>query len=440
MVGSTGPDITTYVDSSVAAGTAYTYRVCAYNAAGASAYSPTASATAPSAANAAPTISAIPAVSLSANGSSAPIAFTVGDAETAAGFPRSHLLPRPTPHLLPLTGILLGGSGASRTVTLTPASNQSGSASVTLTVSDGVNIATSTFTVTVNASPTPRPPSATSATARLAPEPTPAPLPLRSGTAQTAAASLVVTANSSNQTLVPDANIVLAGSGANRTISLQPAVRPVRSGDHHGARLGWDRSVSSDSFVLTVTCPQHAADDQRHSQSGRRLRMPAPARSGTRWGMPRRPRACSRFPPLRRTRPSCPCVRARPRRIGLHPHPCRAAGDAGQSGTATITVTVSDGASTGSDSFVLTGDRAQHRADHHGNSQRLDRRQHGDHPAALCGGRRPDVRPPTWSCHRPVHQSLRSFRWPTSPLAAVGRIDRSRSCPQPIKPAPQASP
>jgi hypothetical protein len=152
MVGSTGPDITTYVDSSVADGTSYTYRVCAYNAAGASAYSATASATAPSSANAAPTISAIPAVSLSTNGSSSPMAFTVGDAETAAGFARGHRRLEQHGALLPLSPELCWGAAApAAAVTLTPAPNQSGSASVTLTVSDGVNIATSTFAVTVNA-------------------------------------------------------------------------------------------------------------------------------------------------------------------------------------------------------------------------------------------------------------------------------------------------
>ncbi|HRP06500.1 MAG TPA: fibronectin type III domain-containing protein, partial [Opitutaceae bacterium] len=219
MIGSTGPDITTYVDSSVAAGTAYTYRVCAYNAAGASAYSPTASATTPSASNAAPTISAISSVSISANNSSAPIAFTVGDAETAAGSLAVTSSSSNTA-LLPLTGIVLSGSGANRTVTLTPASNQSGSASVTLTVSDGVNIATSIFTVTVSIANT-APTISDLGNRTVGSGANSGAIAFSVGDSQTAAASLVVTASSSNQTLVPDANIVLGGSGTNGTISLQ---------------------------------------------------------------------------------------------------------------------------------------------------------------------------------------------------------------------------
>ena len=40
---------------------------------------------------------------------------------------------------------------------------------------------------------------------------------------ETDAASLLVTASSSDQTLLPDGNIVLGGSGANRTVMLTPA-------------------------------------------------------------------------------------------------------------------------------------------------------------------------------------------------------------------------
>jgi hypothetical protein len=51
--------------------------------------------------------------------------------------------------LVPDANIVLSGSGASRTVTVTPASNQSGSATITLTVSDGTASSTDTFVLTV---------------------------------------------------------------------------------------------------------------------------------------------------------------------------------------------------------------------------------------------------------------------------------------------------
>ena len=45
---------------------------------------------------------------------------------------------------------------------------------------------------------------------------------------------LTVTASSSNTSLVPDGNISLGGSGANRTINILPARQPERQRHHHG--------------------------------------------------------------------------------------------------------------------------------------------------------------------------------------------------------------
>src|SRR5207302_1150554 len=64
--------------------------------------------------------------------------------------------------------------------------------------------------------------------------------------------SLVVTASSSNPTLVPSANIVLGGTDANRTITIQPATN--QSGSATITVTVSDGSLaSSDTFVLTVT-------------------------------------------------------------------------------------------------------------------------------------------------------------------------------------------
>jgi hypothetical protein len=67
----------------------------------------------------------------------------------------------------------------------------------------------------------------------------------------TPAASLTVTAVSSNTALVPDANIILNGDGADRTIVLTPA--PGRSGSAVITLTASDGSLSSsESFALTV--------------------------------------------------------------------------------------------------------------------------------------------------------------------------------------------
>lgn len=98
--------------------------------------------------NTAPTISDIANQSIPANTSSAAIAFTIGDTETAA---TSLILSASTSNsgLVPLTNVVFGGSGANRSVTITPVANLLGSATVTVTVSDGVLSASDTFSVSV---------------------------------------------------------------------------------------------------------------------------------------------------------------------------------------------------------------------------------------------------------------------------------------------------
>src|SRR5207244_11969420 len=73
---------------------------------------------------------------------SSTIGLTVGDAETpAANLTVSGSSSIQT--LVPNANIVFGGTGANRTVTLTPAANQFGTATITLTVSDG-QLSTST--------------------------------------------------------------------------------------------------------------------------------------------------------------------------------------------------------------------------------------------------------------------------------------------------------
>ena len=100
--------------------------------------------------NNAPTISNIPDQTISPDTSTGPIAFTVGDAETAAG---SLTLTGTSNNgaLVPNGNIVFGGSGANRTVTITPAAGQSGTATITVTVSDGALTGSDTLLLTVTA-------------------------------------------------------------------------------------------------------------------------------------------------------------------------------------------------------------------------------------------------------------------------------------------------
>ncbi|HWA87428.1 MAG TPA: hypothetical protein VG710_14465, partial [Opitutus sp.] len=199
--------------------------------------------------NTAPTISGVANQTLVANGTTGPLAFTIGDAETAAanltlGGTSSNAT------LVPNGNIVFGGSGSSRTVTVTPAANQAGSAVITLSVSDGELAATSAFVVTVtkpNAAPT----ITNIANQSITQGGSTAALPFTVGDAETPAGSLVVTVGSSNQTLAPDAGIVLGGSGANRTIKITPAAG--ETGTAVVTVVVSDGQLSaSAAFILTV--------------------------------------------------------------------------------------------------------------------------------------------------------------------------------------------
>lgn len=99
--------------------------------------------------NDSPTISAIATQTTAIGTATSAIAFTLGDAETAV---EDLVLTAFTtnPVLLPPGGIVLGGSGDSRTVTLTPAEGLTGTAPVTLQVTDaGGAVAVRTFVLTV---------------------------------------------------------------------------------------------------------------------------------------------------------------------------------------------------------------------------------------------------------------------------------------------------
>jgi hypothetical protein len=120
--------------------------------------------------NAAPTITAISNQTILANTSTAALAFTVGDAETAASKLKVTATSSSTT-LVPLSGIAFGGSGANRTVRVTPVKGRTGSVKITLTVSDGAATASRAFTVTIKstASATRTPAAAAAAPVGLAP-------------------------------------------------------------------------------------------------------------------------------------------------------------------------------------------------------------------------------------------------------------------------------
>src|SRR6266498_2100239 len=199
--------------------------------------------------NTAPTITSISNRTVNEDTSSGAISFTVGDAETAAG---SLIVSGSSsnPTLVPNGNIVFGGSGASRTVTVTPAANQNGTATITVTVSDGQASAGTSFVLTVNAV-NDAPTISSIANQTINEDAATAAIAFTVGDLETAAGSLTVSGSSSNPTLVPNGNIVFGGSGTSRTVTVTPA-----AGQTGTATLTVTVSdgalTASDTFVLMV--------------------------------------------------------------------------------------------------------------------------------------------------------------------------------------------
>ena len=184
------------------------------------------------------------------------IPVTFGDPETAAAsLTLSGRSLNAT--LVPDSNIAFGGGGASRTVTVTPAPNRSGTASIVVTVSDGSLSASSTFTLSVTAV-NDAPTITTIANQTINKDTATMALPVTVGDEETPPASLTVSGSSSSQTLVPNANVVVGGNGAIRTVTVTPA--PGGSGTATITVTVSDGSLTnSTAFLLTVNDPPFIA-------------------------------------------------------------------------------------------------------------------------------------------------------------------------------------
>jgi hypothetical protein len=200
-------------------------------------------------ANTVPTITSIAAQVTNEDTATGAISFTVGDTETAAGSLGVAGSSNNTT-LVPNGNIVFGGSGANRTVIITPAANQNGSANITVTVSDGALSAPTSFQLTVNG--VNDAPTITNITNQTTTSGTAVgPISFTVGDIETGASSLTVSGSSNNTTLVPNGNIVFGGAGASRTVTVTPV-----AGQTGGATITVtvsDGSLSTPaSFQLTV--------------------------------------------------------------------------------------------------------------------------------------------------------------------------------------------
>ena len=199
--------------------------------------------------NTPPTISSIPGRTINEDTQTGAISFTVADAELTAGS-LSVSGSSSNPTLVPDGNIVFAGSGANRTIAVTPAANQSGTATITVTVSDGQSSASTTFVLTVN--PVNDPPTISSIANQTIILGAPlGAIAFTVGDSDTALTILTLSGNSSNPTLVPNANIVFGGSGANRTVTVTPVAAQV--GTATITVTVSDGSASTNrSFAITV--------------------------------------------------------------------------------------------------------------------------------------------------------------------------------------------
>lgn len=196
-----------------------------------------------------PLISAIPSQSTPMNTPVGPIGFTVQDGETIPATGLTVSSNSSNPLLVPDANIALDSiadtGGTNRTVTVTPAAGQQGQATVMLMVSDGVNASSTSFQVIVGA------PTISTIPNQITSINTPTPaIPFTVTDAE--GDSLVLSSNSSNPTLISDANISISGSGQNRTVTLTP-----ETGQTGIATITLNVSdgfnTNSQSFIITVS-------------------------------------------------------------------------------------------------------------------------------------------------------------------------------------------
>lgn len=242
-------NVVNYTDNDVSNGVTYRYRVKARNTVGDSGYSNTVDATVPNApVNTAPTIQDITAKTTTQN-TPIDVAVNISDAETAA----SSLVVTATSSntaLVPNNNLAFSGSGGNRILRVTPANNQTGTSTINVTVSDGQLSMSDTFVLTVTAINTA--PTISNITNKTTAEDTPITVNFTIGDAETPLNELQLGVLSSNSDIVVAESVVFGGSGANRTLVITP-VENASGTTTITVGVGDGTLTDFDTFVLTVT-------------------------------------------------------------------------------------------------------------------------------------------------------------------------------------------
>jgi len=198
--------------------------------------------------NDAPTMSAITAQTVAEDSATAPIGFDVDDVDgciaivVVTGKSSNQAI-------VPDAAIVVDGDGAHRTVTITPLPNAHGTVTITLRAMDDTDYTETSFQLTVT--PTADPPSISPITNRTIAQDASTGAIAFTITDLDGFDNHTVTATSSDQTLVPNANLTIGGAGGARTITVTPA-----AGQHGAATItvtvNDGTTQASTAFTLTV--------------------------------------------------------------------------------------------------------------------------------------------------------------------------------------------
>ncbi|HVY71721.1 MAG TPA: Ig-like domain-containing protein, partial [Verrucomicrobiae bacterium] len=203
--------------------------------------------------NHAPTIDPIASLTVNEDTSTPPLAFKIGDIETA---PANLTLTGTSSDqtVVANSGIVFSGTATNRTVVVTPVKDANGSAVITVAVSDGALTNSTSFTVTVT--PVNDPPVLSTIADQTTLENTDTQLIHFTVTdAESPAGGIIVSGDTSDASIVPKQNIFFGGSGSNRAMIITPArnasgVVTISVIADDGSPLN---NLSTNKFKLTIT-------------------------------------------------------------------------------------------------------------------------------------------------------------------------------------------
>lgn len=203
-----------------------------------------------------PVVSSVTDVSTDEDTAFAPIAFAVSDPDT----PTTDLIvsaASSNPLLIRNADIVISGTGGSRQLQLTPRPDQSGTATITISVSDGTATTTTSFDASVTAR-NDAPVLAPIADVVVPEDTDSPPITLSVSDVDHAASDLVVTATSSDLSVIRNADLVITGTGATRTLVVRGAPNASGGPVTITVTVSDGTRSSQQTFQVTVTSANDA--------------------------------------------------------------------------------------------------------------------------------------------------------------------------------------